>query len=213
MSEKTQVADSADDQSDAIDSANQGRYEPTGSSNSFVIRFGIFMLCGLVFLAWIGRTPPSIAVGEPLPPLDLQPLINGEPISNESIRDKVVVLHFWGTWCSFCRKEFPAFAQMVKRYENDESIQIVSITCSPGPEMDTESLQRETSDFLKERDLEMPTYCDKAAMTRQQIGFLLNGSFGYPTTIVVGPDGVIVEAIQGAGQLEKLSGRLPTFLQ
>jgi hypothetical protein len=51
-------------------------------------------------------------------------------------------------------------------------------------------------------------------MTRQQLGLLLNGSFGLPTTIVVNKEGIIVKAMPGylAGEMEALVDGLEEYL-
>jgi peroxiredoxin len=41
---------------------------------------------------------------------------SGETISLEKFRGKVVLLDFWATWCTGCKKEIPWFAQFQKTY-------------------------------------------------------------------------------------------------
>ncbi len=201
-------------QAKGMSPVDQPEYENAGASNRYVLRFGIFMLIGLVALAWLGRTPPASAVGESLPLIDLQPLLGAEPVSNESLKGKVVVLHFWGTWCSYCQVEFPEFVEVAKRYQDDERVAIISVSCSTGPEYDLDKLADQTADFLQKHAINVPTYADTTAMTRQQIGLLLNGSFGLPTTIIVDQDGKIVKAMPGflAGEMEALVEDLENYL-
>ncbi len=175
------------------------------------------MLVGIMALAWIGRPRPSIAIGEPLPPLDLLPLLGVEqPVTNQELAGSLVVLHFWGTWCPPCLKEFPEFADLVAEFAGNTQVAFVSVSCSGGPEYDIERLRRETQSFLAKNSVEVATYCDPAAMTRQQLALLLpNGSFGYPTTLLVGRDGRILDVLEGyyPGEMKKLAGTIQQNLE
>ncbi len=179
------------------------------SSNSYVLMIGLVMLVGILILAWIGRAPQSNAVGEPLPRIDLQPLVNvSSPLSREDFRGKFSVIHFWGTWCPPCIREFPDFVELATEFQSDDRVQVISVSCSAGPEYDLDRLRAETEAFLSAYSQPIPTYSDSTALTRQQIALLLpNGSLGYPTTIVVDPEGTIIKSLEGfyPGEMVKLS--------
>lgn len=185
--------------------------------NLFVLFVGLFMLCGLVTLAWIGRPPRAEFVGEKLPLIDLQALVHSEgSLSNEDFEGKVTLLHFWGTWCGPCQVEFPEFAEMVAGLQEEEGVIIASVSCSPGAEMNLDGLKKETEEYLSQFPNPIPTYADTTAMSRQQFSMLSpNGSFGYPTTVLVNKKGEIIEAILGVarpGELDALSKRIRSEL-
>ncbi len=190
----------------------------SSASNLYVLLFGCIMLAGILVLAWIGRPRPSIAVGEPLPPLDLYrlPFTGSEqPLAREDLRGKLALFHFWGTWCPPCMEEFPEFANLVAEFAGEDQIVFVSVSCSSGPEYDLEELARKTDAFLAKVEFRLPTYCDPAAMTRQQLALLLpNGSFGYPTTLLVGRDGKILDAMEGylPGEMQDLASTIRKHL-
>jgi thiol-disulfide isomerase/thioredoxin len=187
------------------------------SNNIYVLVFGGLMLGGLMFLAWMGRTPRSVAIGEPLPRLDLQPLVNTDQIfTNADIEGKLTVLHFWGTWCPPCQKEFPEFVELAGKFDGNNQVAILSISCSGGPEYDLADLKQKTVGFYSKFPNQIPTYSDSAAMTREQLALLLpNGSFGYPTTLLVGRDGRIIELLEGylPGEMQALAATIQSNLQ
>lgn len=189
-------------------------HENARSSNRFVVVFGIIMIVGLVGLAWLGQNPRPNVIGERLPMIDLQPLLNAHEVSNQSIEGKVAVLHFWGTWCGPCIKEFPEFAELCAKFSDNADVELISISCSGGVEYDIPKLERTTEQFLEKFPGTIPTYSDSAAMTRQQLSLILGGSFGLPTTIVVGKDGRIVEALVGSlpGDMPKLEKKIAALL-
>ncbi|HBE68659.1 MAG TPA: hypothetical protein DDW52_10980 [Planctomycetaceae bacterium] len=185
-------------------------FEPAGTANRIVIYFGVFMLVGLFALAWIGREPPVSANGEDLPILDLQPLVAADPVNNEMLTGKITVLHFWGTWCPPCIKEFPEFVELHKEFRDNRDVAFISVSCTSGAELDLETLKRNTQAFLQEQGATIPTYADGTAKTRTRLLMLLGGSFGLPTTLVVDRDGVIVHTMAGyyPGEMSALSDKL-----
>ena len=40
--------------------------------------------------------------------------LDGEKLTNESLKGKVVLLQFWATWCRFCRQDQPAVDALVR---------------------------------------------------------------------------------------------------
>ncbi len=175
------------------------------------------MLLGTLVLVWLGTPRGISAVGQPLPPLDLHPLANSNTApTSQSLSGKVVVLHFWGTWCPPCRAEFPEFVELAKKFSEEPRVTIVSVSCSGGPEYNLEDLKSETEAYLSNVAPGMQTYCDPAAMTRTQIGMLLSGgTFGYPTTILADGEGKIAQVLAGYGEgdMKKLEERITSMLK
>lgn len=175
------------------------------------------MLTGTLFLVWLGTPRGTPAVGQFLPVVDLQPLANTETKPTaDSLRGKVVVLHFWGTWCPPCRREFPEFVELAKKFENESRVAIVSVSCSGGPEYNLEELKSETEAYLSDVAPGMQTYCDPAAMTRTQMAMLLSGgTFGYPTTVLTDAEGKITNVLEGfrEGEMAKLTQRIESLLK
>ena len=187
------------------------------SSNLMIACFGVFMLVGLMFLAWLGSPPQVVAEGKPLPIMDLQPLIGTEDSpSVESLRGKLAVIHFWGTWCPPCVAEYPEFAQLAKHFADDARVKVLSVSCSSGPEYDVNALRDKTQAFMEERQAVLPTYCDPAAMTRGKLALIMpNGAFSYPTTLLVDRDGVIIESLAGSahGDMAALESMIEKLLE
>jgi cytochrome c biogenesis protein CcmG/thiol:disulfide interchange protein DsbE len=60
----------------------------------------------------------DLRIGSTLPPV-LLPAINGSFISiPQSVRGKVVILHFWQVGCSSCALEMPAMNKLYIKYRN-----------------------------------------------------------------------------------------------
>lgn len=49
----------------------------------------------------------------------------GRPVKLSSLRGKVVVLHFWGSWCPPCQREIPDLARLVEDAKQARDIRFV----------------------------------------------------------------------------------------
>lgn len=47
---------------------------------------------------------------------------DGKVISLRDFRGKVVILHFWATWCKPCREEFPVFEKMYQGLKGKDAV-------------------------------------------------------------------------------------------
>ena len=82
-------------------------------------------------------TPPAAAVAA-LPKLGLAPKwelkdINGQVVSSEQLKGKVVVVDFWATWCGPCRIEIPGYVEMQKKYGKDGFVIVGASVDQGGP--------------------------------------------------------------------------------
>ena len=173
------------------------------------------MLFGILILVYLGRDTARL-MNARLDDIDLKALVSAESVpSMESLQGKIVVMHFWGTWCGPCREEFPRFIDVYRRYENNPQVEIISISCSAGTENDLEKLKSETASFLQSFDINMPTYSDPAMFTRGKIARMLaSGGFGYPFTLVADRQGIVREYWMGSslGSMTKLKTAIDGLL-
>ena len=58
---------------------------------------------------------------------------DGKDMSMASLRGKVVLLNFWGTWCKPCLKELPEFDRLVRRYRKHGAV-LVAIATDTEPD-------------------------------------------------------------------------------
>lgn len=47
---------------------------------------------------------------------------DGKVMSLKDFRGKVVILHFWATWCKPCKEEFPLFEKMYQRFKDNDIV-------------------------------------------------------------------------------------------
>ncbi len=53
--------------------------------------------------------------------------LNGEKVSLKDYRGKVVILHFWATWCKPCKEEMPTIEKMHREFK-DKNLVILTVS-------------------------------------------------------------------------------------
>jgi len=109
--------------------------------------------------------------------------INGKPLALSSLRGKYVILDFWGSWCGWCIKGFPEMKNYYNKYKG--KFEILGVDCN-----DTEAKWKEA---VKKHELPwLHVYNPRSSKVLADYGVQ-----GFPTKIIVGPDGKIVKTIVG----------------
>ena len=63
-----------------------------------ILSLSILMMGSLAF--------GSLKLGDPMPNLS-GPTLNGKEFSVDAQKGKILIIHFWATWCPACREEMP----------------------------------------------------------------------------------------------------------
>ena len=139
------------------------------------------------------RNENPSAIGSSLHHMHLEPLTGGgAPVGLVDLQGRVTVVNFWGTWCPPCLREFPHVVALQRRFRQHESFQLFAVSCGMGHDADPAELRDNTAAFLRQREVELPTYFDPDAVTRFAVHEVLGGtSFSYPTTLVFDQKGAI----------------------
>ena len=112
--------------------------------------------------------------------------INGKPFTLSSLRGKYVVLDFWGSWCGWCIKGMPDMKKYYDKYRG--KFEIVGVDCNDSVEKWKKAV----------KDNELPwlhVYNKAADGTPEKYAVE-----GYPTKIIINPDGTINKIIVGESQ-------------
>lgn len=132
---------------------------------------------------------PSPRAGFLAPSFELTSL-QGEELSLEDQRGKVVVINFWASWCPPCRAEMPALQRTYENYQG-RGLEILAVNSTY---QDTaEAAER----FIRERNLTFPILLDSTGLVSN-----LYQTRALPTTFFVDRQGVIQEVIIGGPMSE-----------
>lgn len=109
--------------------------------------------------------------------------INGNDLSLSSLRGKYLILDFWGSWCGWCIKGFPEMKEYYKKYAG--KFEILGVDCN-----DTEDKWKAAveKNELPWKHVYNPRSSNIATTYAIE---------GYPTKIVIDPEGKIAKTIVG----------------
>jgi peroxiredoxin len=110
----------------------------------------------------------------------------GEYISLDDLKGKVVLLDFWGTWCPPCVASLPALRNLNKRFTKSEKFVMLGISVN-----DEEDNWRA---FIANEKMVWPQYRDESR--KVQRAFAVNR---FPTYIVLDHEGVVRFRTSGMG--------------
>ena len=111
--------------------------------------------------------------------------INGKPLSLSSLRGKHVVLDFWGSWCGWCIKGMPQMKEYYAKYK--DKLEILGIDCNDTEEKWKAAVEKHQLPWLH-------VYNPRGSQDDVCAKY---GIQGFPTKILVGPDGKIVKTVVG----------------
>jgi thiol-disulfide isomerase/thioredoxin len=112
--------------------------------------------------------------------------LNGSHLDLTSLRGKIVVVNFWGSWCSPCISEADGFAQVAKDYA-DKGVAFVGI--------DERDAVSNALTFERTHHIGYPSIFDKSETLALQFPHAIPAST--PTTIVVGRNGDLLAKVTG----------------
>ncbi|MEW5769330.1 MAG: TlpA disulfide reductase family protein [Pseudomonadota bacterium] len=145
------------------------------------------------------RAPLGTARGQRFPDLSLVGP-DGRQTTLSRLRGKVVLLHFWGTWCPSCRHELPQFERLQKALAGKRDYAFV-FTQMREP-VDT------ARQWLKQQGIRLDLYDSGARGSRDDSVRLADGQSVrdraiapvFPTTYVLDRHGVVVFSLRGSAE-------------
>jgi thiol-disulfide isomerase/thioredoxin len=154
---------------------------------------GVLGLAALVGAAWLGRARfEPVVAGASAPGFSVRSL-DGQPVTLDQYRGKVVLLNVWATWCAPCREEMPSMQRLYRELAGrDFEILAVSVDDAVGGEIPRQALEA----FAGELGLTFPLLHsppdDDESIQR------LYQTTGVPESFLIGKDGVIYRRISGS---------------
>ena len=124
--------------------------------------------------------------------------ITGKSVRLSDFAGKVVLVNAWATWCPPCKAEMPDLNTYYQAHK-DDGFTLLAVNAGDSPNV--------TADFASERGLTFPVLLDP------NVRFLNNlGIHSYPTSIVIGTDGIIKTIHVGMFTPQALEAEVTPYL-
>jgi len=93
--------------------------------------------------------------------------LKGKRVSDILSKDRVIIIHFWGTWCPICKSEIDTIEKLSKR----DDIILITVASSSGSD-------KELQEWLKSRNLDFIVINDRNSLLARELGVEV-----FPTTL------------------------------
>jgi thiol-disulfide isomerase/thioredoxin len=149
--------------------------------------WGVVLVCalaglGVALLPMESRSqlPVIRFVRNPDPAPDFKTkVLNGNDLSLDAYKGKVVLLNFWATWCGPCRAEIPTLVELQSRYK--DQMQVIGMTVDVDDEDDVRAV-------IKDEGINYPV-----AVSSNDVRLAYGGIAALPTLFVIDTDGKVVQ--------------------
>jgi peroxiredoxin len=138
-----------------------------------------FLLSCLLMAGTVGQHPDS------LPEFAL-PTLKGQTLRSQELKDNIVVLDFWATWCETCISEIPAFNKLEKEYSS-RGVKLIGLSVQSGWASDIQK-------FAKQYDMR---YTILVGNDDTVSDF---GVISFPNTYVIGPGWKLYKKYSGVSE-------------
>lgn len=136
----------------------------------------------------VGLRAPNFSIG----------LLGGGQTDLRAQEGKVVILNFWAVWCGPCREEMPVFQELADKYPD---VEVFAINFMDSAEA--------AQQFLDQVGVTFKVGLDQSGAINRQFKV----SNGYPTTYILGRDGVILAKYIGAIKPEPFEAALQGWIK
>jgi cytochrome c biogenesis protein CcmG, thiol:disulfide interchange protein DsbE len=143
-----------------------------------------------VFMYLRGRPAGPPGIGDHAPAFAGLPGLPSGTISLADYRHRVLVLHFWATWCPPCIEEAPSFERFAEKVK-PLGVAVLGVS----EDTDRKALER----FVAEQHLTFPIALDPSPMQLfpERTVPTRYGTFQLPETYILDRDGRVAEKIVG----------------
>lgn len=125
-----------------------------------------------------------IEIGDRAPAFRL-PLLNGKQAGTADFRGKVVMVHFWATWCPPCVEEIPTLAALYQSLIGKD-FEMLAVSVDEGG-------AAAVSSFLQQKGLAVPVLLDPDHAIASSYG-----TFKFPETYILDRQGIVRGKVIGA---------------
>jgi peroxiredoxin len=125
--------------------------------------------------------------------------LDGNPVRLDDLRGKLVWVNFWASWCPPCQGETPVLRDLDEQYR-DRGLAIVGVAVQ-------ETTIDNVREYAQRYELGYPIAFDTSADI-----FRLYRVYALPTQFFIGPDGTILDVVNGPLSHPDAQARIDAWL-
>ncbi len=149
-----------------------------------VVAVAVVLFFVFVFTKSGPKATKIIGEGDRAPEFTLS-TTDGRPVSLSALRGKIVMVHFWATWCPPCVDEIPTL-DALRRRMTGKDFELVAISVD-------ENGAAGVVPFLQRNRLALPVLLDPDHAVSKQYG-----TFKFPETYILDRNGIVKYKVIGA---------------
>ncbi|PIU58250.1 MAG: TlpA family protein disulfide reductase [Deltaproteobacteria bacterium CG07_land_8_20_14_0_80_38_7] len=111
--------------------------------------------------------------------------VDGKIFKLDEYRGKIVLVHFWATWCDICRYELPLIAHISKEFK-DKGLVVLSVL---EDDTDAQNVKRFLEFFPS---VDFPILLDRKGIVADAYTV-----YGVPESFLIDKDGVVLKRLSG----------------
>ena len=150
----------------------------------------VLIIAGLLF--GVSASALNVKEGRKALPIEAKDA-KRKTLSLKQYAGKLVLVDFWATWCPPCRAETPNMLKLHKKY-NKEGFEIIGIA--------EDEDGADVMEYVDKKQIPWRLVLDNA----ENGGKIANlyGVYGFPTMILIGPDGKVIDTLARGRRLQAL---------
>jgi thiol-disulfide isomerase/thioredoxin len=127
----------------------------------------------------------------------------GDTLYSEKLKNKVLILDFWATWCGPCKEEFPELEKIYLKYKNDTNV--VFLLVAAETERDpTSKIQK----FVNSSKYKLPFAIDLNRNLEKKCNI-----WSLPTLLMIDKKGIVRYSHHGYNEIERFGEEFELRIQ
>lgn len=147
----------------------------------------IVIVSFLIFSFFNSKPKHDIAIGLNAPLLEIKDEMSGLKLTTEDLKNKVLFINFWASWCPPCKEEMPSIEFLFKDMLQNDQFQIITILYKES--------YKDGAAYMKQNGYTFPLYSDSNGISARNFGVT-----GVPETYIIDKKGILRKRVLGPAE-------------
>jgi cytochrome c biogenesis protein CcmG/thiol:disulfide interchange protein DsbE len=144
----------------------------------------VLLLCGAAVMFFgVGRKS-VVKKDNVAPSFEVRDAVTGRSLSSEVLKDKVIFVNFWASWCQPCKEEMPSIDALYREMASHKDFVMVTVLYKDSPD--------DAFAYMKTKGYDFPVFVDPDGNVSRDFGVT-----GVPETYIINKKGVLVKRVIG----------------